>query len=177
MAATLWLVEHAPRSERSANAHVDWPGAVLCALGLGGPIFALIEQPRYGWSDGRVWVPLVVGCGLLVAFVVWERRARSPMLPFELFRVRNFSAGNVATLCFYAGLGSTTFFLVVFLQQVAGFSPLRAGLSLLPVSVLMFLTAKRFGALADRSARVSSWGSGRCSPAPGSCCSCGSVLT
>jgi EmrB/QacA subfamily drug resistance transporter len=150
VAATLWLIEHAPRGERSVDARVDWPGAVLCALGLGGPIFALIEQPRYGWSDARVWVPLVAGCGLLVAFVAWERRARTPMLPFELFRVRNFSAGNIATLCFYAGLGSTTFFLVVFLQQVAGFSPLGAGLALLPVSVLMFLTAKRFGALADR---------------------------
>jgi EmrB/QacA subfamily drug resistance transporter len=150
VAATLWLVEHAPRGGRAPGARVDWTGGALCALGLAGPIFALIEQPRYGWSDPLVWVPLVAGCALLAAFLAWERRARTPMLPFALFRVRNFSAGNLATLSFYAGLGATTFFLVVFLQQVAGYSPVDAGLSLMPASVVMFLTAKRFGALADR---------------------------
>jgi EmrB/QacA subfamily drug resistance transporter len=148
--ATLWLVEQVPRGKPAQDARVDWVGAVLCALGLGGPIFALIEQPTYGWSDGRVWPPLVFGCALLVAFVVWEWRCPAPMLPLTLFRARNFRVGNLATLAFYGAVSVLTFFLVVFLQQVAGYSPLAAGLSLLPLSILTFLLAKRFGALADR---------------------------
>ena len=147
---TLWLVEQAPRGKPVGEVRVDWIGGLLCALGLGGPIFALIEQPRYGWSDGRVSVPLVVGCSLLVAFVGWEWRSRAPMLPLTLFRSRNFRVGNLATLAFYGALSVLTFFLVVFLQQVAGYSPLAAGLALLPMSILTFLLAKRFGALADR---------------------------
>ncbi|HEY7966268.1 MAG TPA: MFS transporter [Solirubrobacteraceae bacterium] len=150
VAATLWLLEHAPRGRASAPARVDWTGGLLAALGLGGPVFALIEQPRYGWSSGRVWPALVAGCALLVAFVVWERRSRAPMLPLQLFAIRNFGVGNLSTFAYYASLGTVTFFLVVFLQQVAGYSPLASGLSLMPLSVLMFLFARRFGALADR---------------------------
>jgi EmrB/QacA subfamily drug resistance transporter len=148
--ATLWLLEHAPRGLASAPAHVDWVGGLLAALGLGGPVFALIEQPHYGWSSGRVWPALVAGCALLVCFVLWERRCSAPMLPLELFSIRNFSVGNLATFAYYAALGTTTFFLVVFLQEVAGYSPLASGLSLMPLSILMFLLARRFGALADR---------------------------
>jgi EmrB/QacA subfamily drug resistance transporter len=148
--ATLALLAHAPRGEPAAAAPVDWLGAVLCALGLGGPVFALIEQPRYGWADARVWPALVIGCALLVAFVVWERRSRSPMLELAMFRVRNFAVGNMATLLFYGALNATSFFLVVFLQQVAGYSPLRAGLALLPMAIVTFALARRFGALADR---------------------------
>ncbi len=148
--ATLWLVEQAPKGTRVPGAHVDWVGGLLGALGLAGPIFALIEQPTYGWSDGRVWLPLVIGCGLLASFFAWERRCVAPMLPLSLFKVRNFRVGNVATLTFYGALNVMTFFLVVYLQQVAGYTPLAAGLSLLPMSILTFLLAKRFGALADR---------------------------
>jgi len=147
---TLWLVQHAPRGQPLVNARVDWLGGVLCALGLAGPIFALIEQPSYGWSDVRVLPPLVVGCFLLLVFVAWESRARAPMLPLELFSSRNFRVGNTATLLFYGALSAVTFVLVVFLQQVAGYSPLAAGLALMPMSILTFLLAKRFGALADR---------------------------
>lgn len=147
---TLALLKHAAPGEPLHGVRVDWPGALLCAFGLGGPIFALIEQPTYGWSDGRVSIPLIAGCALLVAFLVWEQRTASPMLPLELFRSRNFSVGNVATLALYGSLTAFTFFLVVFLQQVAGYSPLAAGAALLPMSILTFLLAKRFGALADR---------------------------
>jgi len=72
------------------------------------------------------------------------------MLPLGLFRSRNFSVGNLTTLAVYAGLGTTTFFLVLFIQQVGGYTPLQAGLSLLPITLLMFIFSKRFGALADR---------------------------
>jgi EmrB/QacA subfamily drug resistance transporter len=129
---------------------VDVPGAVLCALGLGGPVFALIEQPRYGWADSRVAIPLAAGTLTFIAFLLREHRARAPMLPLSLFRIRNFSVGNLTTLALYAGLNVATFFTVVFLQQVAGYTPLKAGLSLLPITLLIFALSRRFGALADR---------------------------
>jgi EmrB/QacA subfamily drug resistance transporter len=147
---TLRLLAHAPPGVRATGGRVDWTGALLCVLGLGGSVFALIEQPRYGWSDPRVWPALVAGVGLLAVFLVWERRSRSPMLPLAMFRVRNFAIGNLTTLLLYASLNTLSFFLVVFLQQVAGYSPLHAGLALLPMSIITFLLARRFGALADR---------------------------
>jgi EmrB/QacA subfamily drug resistance transporter len=147
---TLWLLQHAPRGAAATGARVDWLGGVLCALGLGGPIFALIEQPRYGWAAGQVWAPLTAGAAMLAAFVVWERHSSAPMLPPLLFRSRNFAAGNVATFAFYGALSASTFFIVVFLQQVAGYTPIAAGAALMPMSILTFLLAKRFGALADR---------------------------
>jgi EmrB/QacA subfamily drug resistance transporter len=146
---TLWLVRRVPTRERSGG-RVDWIGGVLGAAGLAGPIFALIEQPTYGWGDPRVFVTLIAGCLLLGIFAWWEQRTPEPMLPFAMFRERNFSVGNLATFCLYAALNVTTFFLVLFLQQVAGYRPLKAGLALLPVSILVFLLAKRFGGLADR---------------------------
>jgi EmrB/QacA subfamily drug resistance transporter len=147
---TLWLVRRIPSRPPTGDGHVDWIGGLLCALGLAGPIYALIEQPTYGWSAPRVFIALIAGCVLLVAFVVWERRCPVPMLPFAIFRSRNFSVGNLSTFALYGSLSVTSFFLVVFLQQVGGYRPLAAGLSLLPVSIVMFLLARRFGALADR---------------------------
>ncbi|HEV7584440.1 MAG TPA: MFS transporter, partial [Solirubrobacteraceae bacterium] len=147
--ATLIMVV-IPRGEpRETGARrVDVPGAVLCAAGLGAFVFALIEQPRLGWSG--VIVPLLAGIVLLGAFVAYESRARDPMLPLGLFRSRNFAAGNLETFAMYAGLSVLFFFLVLFLQQVAGYSPLESGLTLIPVTVVMFLLSRRFGALADR---------------------------
>jgi EmrB/QacA subfamily drug resistance transporter len=149
VAVVLWLLRHVAESPR-ATGHVDVTGAVLCALGLGGPVFALIEQPSYGWGDPRVLAPLIAGLLLFSSFLVWERRSRDPMLPLGLFRVRNFAVGNATTFALYAGLGVATFFLVVFLQQVGGYEPVEAGLALLPITVIVFALAKRFGRLADR---------------------------
>jgi EmrB/QacA subfamily drug resistance transporter len=129
---------------------LDVRGAALAALGLAGPVFALIEEPRRGWGDPLVWAPLAAGALLLVAFALVERRERDPMVPLELFRRRNFAAGNLATLAMYAGLGLPFFFLVLFLQQVSGYGPVEAGVALLPVTAIMFLASKRFGAMADR---------------------------
>src|SRR5215210_8530981 len=129
---------------------VDVVGAGLAALGLAGPTFALIEQPRLGWGDTAVWLPLVSGLALFAAFLAWERRHPDPMLPLGIFRTRNFSAGNVETLTMYAGLGVVFFLLVIYLQQVAGYSALEAGLATMPTTIVMFLLSRRFGALADR---------------------------
>jgi len=152
VALTLLLIWRALPSELDARTpgHVDAPGALLCALGLAGVVFGLIEQPTFGWGDPRIFVPLGGGALLLGLFLAQERRSRDPMLPLSLFSERNFAAGNAATLTMYAGLGAATFFLPLFLQQVAGYSALAAGGSLLPITVIMFLLSKRFGALADR---------------------------
>src|ERR1700722_8595781 len=91
--ATLRLLANAPRGVPATGGRLDWTGALLCVLGLGGSVFALIEQPRYGWSDARVWPALVIGVGLLGVFFGWERRTSSPMLPLAMFRARNFALG------------------------------------------------------------------------------------
>jgi len=153
VAGTLVLIRRAmvadrPRSERGAR--IDVPGGALCAAGLAGLTFGLIEQPLLGWSDAGVIGPLAAGAALLVAFVAHERRAPAPMLPLELFSRRNFAVGNAETLLMYAGLGVLFFFLVLYLQQVAGYSALEAGTATLPVTVIMFTCSRRFGALADR---------------------------
>ncbi|HXN40075.1 MAG TPA: DHA2 family efflux MFS transporter permease subunit, partial [Solirubrobacteraceae bacterium] len=135
---------------KGAPRRVDLPGALLCASGLGGPVFALIEQPRLGWSSPAVLVPLIAGVCVLAVFLLYEARARDPMLPLGLFTRRNFAAGNVETFSMYAGLSILFFFLILFLQQVAGYTPLESGLATLPVTVVMFTLSRRFGALADR---------------------------
>jgi EmrB/QacA subfamily drug resistance transporter len=139
-----------PATARAVGRRVDLVGATLCVLGLGGFVFALIEQPRYGWSSPVIYVPLVGGLGALTAFLFYERRASQPMLKLELFKSRNFSIANAETLTMYAGLSILFFFLVIFLQEVAGFTALRSGLTTIPVTVMMFLLSRRFGALADR---------------------------
>jgi len=138
------------RREQVDGRRVDILGGVLCAAGLAGPVFALIEQPRLGWTSPGVIVPLVAGIALLAMFVAYEARASHPMLPLGLFRRRNFSAGNVETLAMYAGLSILFFFLVLFLQQVGGYTPLQSGLATLPATLMMFFLSRRFGALADR---------------------------
>ena len=145
------ILRHLPEHlDRSVHRHVDVPGALLCAIGLAGIVLGLIEEPTRGFGNPAVAVPLVVGVVSLALFLWQERRSRDPMLPLSLFRRRNFAAGNAATLMVYAGLGASTFFLPVYLQQVAGYRPIAAGLALVPVTVVMFALSRRFGALADR---------------------------
>jgi EmrB/QacA subfamily drug resistance transporter len=148
---TLALIRAAvPRTARVAGRHVDVLGAALCVFGLGGIVFALIEQPRYGWGSPAIFVPLAGGGLAFSAFLAYERRAREPMLKLDLFARRNFSVANVETLTMYAGLGIFFFYLVIYLQQVAGYEAVESGLTTVPVTVIMFALSKRFGALADR---------------------------
>ena len=120
------------------------------AARAGGTVFALIEQPRLGWSSFAVTGSLVGGVALFVAFLIYESRVKDPMLKLDLFKSRNFAVGNVETLALYGGLSALFFFLVLYLQQVARYTPLQSGLALLPESVVMFALSSRFGALADR---------------------------
>src|SRR3954453_5933554 len=149
---TLWLILRVvPQSrERPAEAHVDVVGALLCAFGLAGMTFGLISQPLNGWGAPRVSLPLVLGAVLFVAFLWWEAHADHPMLPLGLFRRRNFAAGNIETFAMYGGLGVVFFLLALFLQELAGYSALEAGASTLPLTLVMFVSSTRFGALADR---------------------------
>src|SRR5215208_3147954 len=152
VAITLWLIAvHVPRAaERPEGGHVDFLGGLLCALGLGGTIFALIEQPMLGTTDPAVAITFVGGVACLVMFVVHERRASAPMLPLSLFRERNFAVGNATTLAMYAGLGGMMFLLGIYVQQVGGYTALAAGAAFLPVTAMMFTLSRRWGGLADR---------------------------
>ena len=132
-----------------AAGRLDFLGALLAAVALAGPVFAVTEEPLRGWSSVVVG-SLAAGVLGAIAFVAHEARARTPMLPLSLFRERNFTVGNLATLTTYLGLGGVIFLLPVFLQEVSGYSPVQAGLALLPVTSLMILLSRRFGALADR---------------------------
>ncbi|WP_445148830.1 DHA2 family efflux MFS transporter permease subunit [Baekduia sp. Peel2402] len=149
---TMMLIKIAvPKRERGLrHAPIDWVGAVLCALGLAGPVFALIRQPELGWTAPGVVLPAVVGIAMFLGFLVWESRVAHPMLPLGLFKRRNFAVGNAQTFAMYGGLGITFFFLVLFLQQVAGYDALQAGLATLPTTLVMFSLSKRAGRLADR---------------------------
>jgi EmrB/QacA subfamily drug resistance transporter len=138
------------RPREARHPPVDWPGAALTALGLAGPVLALIRQPEAGWASPQVWGPGLGGVVLLGAFLVREARTAYPMLPLELFRRRNFAVGNAQTLAMYAGLSVVFFLLVVFLQQAAGYDALQAGLATMPATLVMFALSKRFGMLADR---------------------------
>jgi hypothetical protein len=139
-----------PGAPSAPARRLDLPGALLCALGLGGITFGLIQQPLSGWGAPDVVGPLVAGVLLLAVFVAYEDRTADPMLPLGLFRRRNFVVGNIETFVMYGGLSLLSFYLVIFLQQVAGWEALEAGAALLPVTAVMLLAAGRFGGLADR---------------------------
>ncbi len=151
VALALLLVRAAvPMASGDTTRKVDYLGAALCALGLGGIVFALIEQPRFGWTSPAILIPLIVGVIAFGTFLVYERHVAQPMLKLELFTRRNFAVGNLETLAMYAGLAVLFFFLTIFLQQVAGYSALESGLAVLPVTLVTFVLSRRFGALADR---------------------------
>lgn len=151
IAITMWLLTRARVTDtRRADAAIDWLSAALCTLGLGLMVFALIEQPRLGWSSPAIWLPLVVGAGLFAAFIIRQRYTRHPVLPLDLFTVRNFWTGNVATTFIYGALALNGFVVVVYLQQGAGLPATLAGLASLPVTILMILLSSRVGTLAGK---------------------------
>ena len=133
-----------------ATGKVDVIGGALVTLGLVGLTYGLIEGPSRGWSSPGPLVALVGGAGLLAAFLAWERRVAAPMLTLSLFRSAQFDAANVVTFVVYAALGGALFLLPIQLQQVCGYTPLQAGISLLPVTIIMLLLSARSGALAAR---------------------------
>ena len=144
---TMLLAQRSVRESVNPDAdrHIDWVGILFSAVGLGAPVFALIQQPTHGWSDPMVYGPLIGGIAVFGIFVLWESRYRHAMLDLSLFKVRNFSITNIETLVVYAGLIGAFFFVTLFLQQTAGYTPIEAGLATTPVSVILFVLSPRFG--------------------------------
>lgn len=146
----LYLISRLELKDKISKTGLDIYGAILCSLGLSGVVFALIEQPHFGWTSLAILGPLLLGLASLVVFVVYESKISNPMLPLALFKIRNFSAGNIATISIYGGLSIATFLIVIFLQQVGGFSAFNAGLSLMPVTLVMFFLSSQFGKLSGK---------------------------
>jgi len=134
----------------AAPARLDWAGALLATLGLGGVTYGLVEPARLGWSDPRVLGALLLGGLALAAFLAVEARTPTPMMPLSLFRSRAFAGANLLTFFLYAALGGTLFFLPFNLIQVQGYSATAAGAALLPFVGLMFLLSRWSGGLVDR---------------------------
>jgi EmrB/QacA subfamily drug resistance transporter len=143
-------VRHVPESrDEDATGQPDLLGGALLALGLAGVVYALIEGPSNGWT-GLVTGLAAVGAGSLVAFVLVELRRAHPMVPMGVFRSRQFSGANLATLAVYAALGALLFLLVVYLQQSLDYSALEAGAAFMPATLLMLFFSPRSGAISQR---------------------------
>jgi EmrB/QacA subfamily drug resistance transporter len=141
---------HVPESsDPEAPRGFDLPGALLVAAGLGALSWGLISAGDQGFGP-RPLALLAAGVAALAGFVAVETRSAHPMLPLSLFRSRQFTAANAATLAVYAALSGMMFLLVIYLQQVAGYSAVAAGAALVPVTALMLLFSARAGHLAER---------------------------
>ena len=157
LAVTLYLTTKLPANEfatpasrqddEDRTARIDVVGAVLNAVGLTGAVYALIEGQRLGFSYPTVVAGLVIGVACLAAFPWWESRTPHPMMPLHIFAARNFAVGNLATVFLYAAVSLGTLIVALFLQETAGLSATAAGLATLPLPVLSFFLARRFGTL------------------------------
>jgi EmrB/QacA subfamily drug resistance transporter len=129
---------------------LDPVGLVIAGAGLLSATWGLVRANSLGWTSPEVVLTLTAGVALLAAFVAWERRAPSPMVPLRLFRSRAFSAANAVSFFMYAGLFGAVFLMAQFLQNGLGDSPLGAGIRLLPWTATPMVVAPIAGALADR---------------------------
>jgi EmrB/QacA subfamily drug resistance transporter len=151
IAVTLVLLKRLGQKDvREAGVSIDYFGAVLCSLGLGGVVFALIEQQTLGWSSPAIYLPLAGGILAFAGFLVRQRFHRNPMLPLSLFRARNFWTGNIATALIYGALSLNGFALGVYLQQGAKLPATLAGLASIPVTFIMILFSSRVGGLSGK---------------------------
>jgi EmrB/QacA subfamily drug resistance transporter len=148
----VWVARrHVPESrDPGAGRSLDYTGAALAALGLAGVVYALTDGPGFGWTSSRILLAGIVGVAALVAFVLWERRSRHPMLPLDIFASRQFTAANLVTFVVYGALGGSLFLMPIQLQRVVGFSPLAAGVALIPITLVMLLLSARAGRLSAR---------------------------
>jgi EmrB/QacA subfamily drug resistance transporter len=146
----LALLRHVPESRDPEPAGpLDWPGAVLVTIGLGGVVYGLVESARIDAPAWHVWGALAAGNAALLTFAAVEARSRSPMVPPMLFRSRTFTGANVLTFFLYGALGSTFFFLPLNLIQVQGYSATAAGAASLPFVSILFLLSRWSADLVD----------------------------
>ena len=147
IAISLW---HVPESRHAAANRVDWWGASLAVLGLGGLVTGFIESVRLGWTHPLIFGSLIVGCGSLAAFVFVEARSTSPMVPPRLFASRSFTGANLLTLLLYGALAIFFFLFPLNLIQVQGYSATETGAAVLPLILLIFLLSRWAGGLVNR---------------------------
>lgn len=151
IAGTLILLKYLKRTHADTKSgHLDVAGAVLSTAGLGGIVYALIEQGRLGWLNPFVISALVIGVVFMALFLAHENKTKFPMLPLGLFKERNFLVGNITTLGFYGALAVAPMVLTIFLQQVAGYSATASGIALIPETIVIMLLSSKFGAMSGR---------------------------
>ncbi|MGH2958759.1 MAG: DHA2 family efflux MFS transporter permease subunit, partial [Solirubrobacterales bacterium] len=151
IAVVLVSLRHIPESRNeSLVGEIDFAGAGLAIVALGGISWALIEGPSRGFGSPAVMTAIVAGLLAIVGFLARERSAKEPMLPLELFRSRTFTAANLLTFVVYGAFGGALFLLTVLLQTGLGYSPLVAGLATLPITFVLLLFSARSGAVAQR---------------------------
>jgi EmrB/QacA subfamily drug resistance transporter len=144
---SLW---HIPESRMPSAGRIDWSGAVLATVGLGGLVAGFMESVSLGWRDPLVFGSLILGFTCLIALVIVEARVPSPMLPLTLFESRSFTGANLLTLFLYAANGIFFFLFPLNLIQVQGYSATRAGAAILPFILLMFSLSRWSGGLVAR---------------------------
>ncbi|MCP2353698.1 EmrB/QacA subfamily drug resistance transporter [Nonomuraea thailandensis] len=132
------------------NNRLDLGGVGLVTFGAFGIVWALVRGNAAGWGSVEVLSALVLGIALMIAFVIWERRTKTPMLPMRFFRLRAFATGNPANFAVFASLNGTMFFLAQYFQTVHGEGPFGAGLRLMPWTATLLVCAPIAGRLADR---------------------------
>lgn len=147
---TLFLLFPIKDRHHKKSVGIDIKGAILCSLGLIGPVFALIEQARFGWNHPIIYISGLLGILSFVLFIFHERRSPHPMMPLGIFKVPNFLFGNISTFFIYAALSLGTFLITIFVQQIGSYSALNAGLALLPVTIMMFALSPWFGKLSTK---------------------------
>ena len=138
------------RESRGPNDSLDLPGLALASVGLLGLVWGLVRANEIGWSSTEVVASITGGLAVLVLFVLWEIRAPEPMLPLRFFRNRTFAAANGASLLMFFGMFGSIFLLAQFFQVIQGYSPLQAGLRILPWTAMPIFVAPIAGALSDR---------------------------
>ena len=138
------------RESRGPNDALDLPGLGLASAGLFGIVWGLVRANQVGWGSLEIVSALTAGAVVLALFVLWELRAPEPMLPLRFFRNRTFAAANVASLLMFFGMFGSIFLLAQFFQTVQGYSPLQAGLRVLPWTAMPIFVAPLAGALSDR---------------------------
>jgi EmrB/QacA subfamily drug resistance transporter len=147
IAISLWRI---PESRSDSAGGVDWPGALLATVGLGGLVAGFIESVNLGWRSPLVFASLIVGVLCLVALVFFEARVTSPMLPLSLFDSRSFTGANLLTLFLYSALGIFFFLFPLNLIQVQGYSATATGAALLPFILIVFFLSRWSGGLVAR---------------------------
>jgi len=125
----------------SDRRHFDFAGAVSITAGLSVLVYALVDANNAGWGSARTIGLLAAAVALIAAFVGIERRSRSPLVPFRIFRLRTLRGANVVGLLVGASLFSMFFYISLYMQQVLGYSPIKAGLSYLPLAVSIIVSA------------------------------------